>query len=247
MDQYKCIIIDDEPHAIEGLKNYIASVPNLLLVKCYTNPMEALMALSGDNKVDLILLDIDMPQISGIELSRQIREKTNKLVFTTGHTQYGYEAFEVNADAYLLKPYSLSKFAATIAKLFPVHMETRAEIKHGDDFFFVKNKNDHLKIVKIRFGDVIAVESKQNYVLIHTLSKRVLTYISLTEISKIFEKLQNFVQFQRSFVLNKEHIESIDGNTIQMINGVQITVGEYYRKDFTTFLSQKLVKAKRND
>jgi len=247
MNQYKCIVIDDEPHAIEGLKNYIASVPSLLLIKCYTSPLEALMALSGDSKIDLILLDIDMPQISGIELSRQIRQKTNKLVFTTGHTQYGYEAFEVNADAYLLKPYSLSKFAATIAKLFPTQMENNQEINKTDDFFFVKNKNDHLKIVKIRFADVIAIESKQNYVLIHTLAKQILTYMSLTEISKTFEKLQNFVQFQRSFILNKEHIESIDGNTIQMINGVQITVGEYYRKEFTAFLSQKLVKAKRNE
>ncbi|MDP9079336.1 MAG: LytTR family DNA-binding domain-containing protein [Bacteroidota bacterium] len=243
MDQYKCIIIDDEPHAIEGLKNYIAAIPSLKLEHCYTSPVDALMALSGDNKTDLILLDIDMPQISGIELSRQIRQKTNKLVFTTGHTQYGYEAFEVDADAYLLKPYSLSKFASTIAKLFPAQTET----KNADDFFFVKNKNDHLKIVKIRFDEVVAIESKQNYVLIHTLSKQILTYMSLTEISKTFEHLPNFVQYQRSFVLNKEHIESINGNTIQMVNGVQITVGEYYRKDFTAFLSEKLVKAKRSE
>ncbi|MCR8556167.1 LytTR family DNA-binding domain-containing protein [Mucilaginibacter sp. BJC16-A38] len=243
MDQYKCIIIDDEPHAIEGLKNYIAAIPSLKLEHCYTSPVDALMELSGDNKTDLILLDIDMPQISGIELSRQIRQKTNKLVFTTGHTQYGYEAFEVDADAYLLKPYSLSKFASTIAKLFPAQTET----KNAGDFFFVKNKNDHLKIVKIRFDEVVAIESKQNYVLIHTLSKQILTYMSLTEISKTFEQLPNFVQYQRSFVLNKEHIESINGNTIQMVNGVQITVGEYYRKDFTAFLSEKLVKAKRSE
>lgn len=247
MDVYKCIIIDDEPYAIEGLKNYISSVPNLTLIKCYTNPLEALVDISAVDMVDLILVDIDMPQITGIELSREIRQKTNKLIFTTAYKQYGYEAFEVNADAYLLKPYTLSKFVATIAKLFPRYPEPQPEVETDDDFFFVKDKNEKLKIVKIRYEEVVAVESKQNYVLIHTLTKKALTYMSLTEISKIFHKLKNFVQFQRSFILNEDHIEYIDGNTIKMVNGVQITVGEYFRKDFTVFLSKRLIKARRRD
>ena len=94
MVKYKCIIIDDEAHAINGLKNYIEKVPSLPLVKCYNEPLQALMELPGADKVDLILMDIDMPNISGIELSKHVREKTNKLIFTTGHTKYGYEAFE---------------------------------------------------------------------------------------------------------------------------------------------------------
>ena len=245
MNVNKCIIIDDESHAIEGLKKYIDSIPHLALVKCYTNPMEALNDLAHADMVDLILLDIDMPLISGIELSRHIRQKTRKLIFTTAHTKFGYEAFEAEADAYLLKPYTLSKFAATIAKLFPSNFDPKPEPSAGDDFFFVKNKNENLKIVKISYSEVVAVESQQNYVLIHTLTKKVLTYMSLTEIAKILSQFQNFVQFQRSFILCKNHIESIDGNTIRMINGLQITVGEYYRKDFIVFLADKLIKAER--
>ena len=247
MNINKCIIIDDEPYAIEGLKNYIGSIPNLTLFKSYTDPVQALIDLSASDMVDLILLDIDMPKITGIELSKEIRQKTRKLVFTTSYTQYGYQAFEVEADAYLLKPYTLSKFAATIAKLFPKDEKLMLDGNVTDDYFFVKNKDDNLKIVKIRYDDVIAVESKQNYVMIHTLTKKVVTYMSLTEISKIFRPLQKFEQFQRSFIIGKDHIDSIDGNTIKMVNGLQITIGEYYKKDFAIFLTEKLIKARRKD
>lgn len=242
-----CIIIDDEPYAIEGLKAYINSIPNLSVLKTYTDPLEALIDLVNSDMVDLILLDIDMPKITGIELSKEIRQKTRKLVFTTSYTQYGYLAFEAEADAYLLKPYTLTKFASTISKLFPPNEKPIVVEKVIDNYFFVKNKDEHLKIVKIKYDDVIAVESKQNYVMIHTISKKVLTYMSLTEISKIFTRFNNFEQFQRSFIISKEHIDNIDGNTINMVNGIQITVGEYYRKDFTTFLSEKLIKARRKE
>jgi DNA-binding LytR/AlgR family response regulator len=242
-----CIIIDDEAYAIEGLKAYINSIPNLSVLKTYTDPLEALIDLVNSDMVDLILLDIDMPKITGIELSKEIRQKTRKLVFTTSYTQYGYLAFEAEADAYLLKPYTLTKFASTISKLFPPNEKPIVVENVIDNYFFVKNKDEHLKIVKIKYDDVIAVESKQNYVMIHTVSKKVLTYMSLTEISKIFTRFNNFEQFQRSFIISKEHIDNIDGNTINMVNGIQITVGEYYRKDFTTFLSEKLIKARRKE
>jgi DNA-binding LytR/AlgR family response regulator len=245
METYKCIIIDDEPFTIGWLKNYIDSMPNLRLIKYYTDAVEALMEISNGNMVDLILLDIDMPGISGVELSKEIRKKTRKLVFSTAYKQYGYEAYEVDADAYLLKPYTFAKFAGTMSKIFQGDGQIKTTVKELDDFFFVKNKDEHLKIVKIRYDDVVAVESKQNYVLIHTLSKKVLTYMSLTEISKILSQLHNFVQFQRSFIISKIHIDSIDGNTIKMINGLQITVGEYYRKDFAAFLTGRLLKTGR--
>jgi DNA-binding LytR/AlgR family response regulator len=245
MKEYKCIIIDDEEFAVDWLKNYFAAIPSLKLVKCYTDPLKALLEIAQGEAVDLIILDIHMPKITGIDLSKQIRRKTNKLIFSTAYKEYGFEAYEVEADAYLLKPYSISKFAATVAKLFSEVDGQKAGGNTKDDFFFVKNKDENLKIVKINYAEVIAVESKQNYVLIHTLTKKVLTYMSLTEISKILNKFQFFVQFQRSFIIGKMHIESIDGNTIKMVNGLQITVGDYYRKEFSAFLAEKLIKTGR--
>jgi DNA-binding LytR/AlgR family response regulator len=237
---YKCIIIDDEPHAIDGLKRYINSTPELLLIESYTDSLIALKSIKASEPVDLIFLDIDMPKINGIELSKEIKNKTNKLIFTTAHSKYAYEAFEVDADAYLLKPYSLGKFVITIEKLFP---EKNGHINIKDDFFFVKSKGEDLKIVKIKYDDVIAIESKQNYVMIHTMTKGVLTYMSLTEISKLLINIPGFVQLHRSFIVKQDKIDAIDGNLIKMANGIQITVGELFRKDFNNFITKRLIKA----
>src|ERR1700761_7121471 len=245
MVKYKCIIIDDEAHSIEGLKKYIEQIPSLILTKCYTDPLAALLELSASDPVDLILMDISMPNITGIELSQQIREKTNKLVFTTAHTKYGYEAFEVSADAYLLKPYSMLKFASTVARLLPAKTEDIVNTTPTDDYFFAKNKDENHKLVKVRYKDVIAVESQQNYVMIYTVKQKILTYMSLTEIAQILSQFPNFVKYHCSFILNKEHIDSIAGNTVKMINGTQITVGENFRKDFTAYMDKKLLKAGR--
>lgn len=240
---HSCIIIDDDTYAIAGLERYIGLVPSLVLQQAYTDPVKALMELSCAEKTDLILMDIDMPQISGIELSRQLRQKTHKLIFTTAHTQYGYEAFELSADAYLLKPYTLAKFTATIAKLFPAPSNTPPA--PANDYFFVKSKEENHRLVKICFKDVIAVESKQNYVLIHTTGQNIMVYMSLTEVANILGQLSGFVKYHRSFIINRDHISSITGNSLKMTNGLQITVGDNFRKDFLAYLEGKLLKVGR--
>lgn len=239
---YKCIIIDDEQHAIEGLKKYIDSVPELTLIQSYTDPLQALKAITEGEPVDLILLDVDMPKITGIELSKAIRSKTQKLIFTTAHTKYAYDAFEADAEAFLLKPYTLGKFVITINKLFPTKPHADAGMEK-DDFFFVKSKEESPKIIKVKYKDVVAVESKLNYVMIHTPAKNIVTYMSLTEMAKILNNSDDFIQLHRSFIVRKDQMESIDGNTIKMVNGIQITVGDHYRKEFADFINTRLIKA----
>jgi DNA-binding LytR/AlgR family response regulator len=242
MKKYTCIIIDDEQYSIDWLSEYVKSVPILHLTKTYNNPYKALSEILESVPVDLILIDINMPMITGIDLARKIRSKTHKLVFSTAYKRYGYDAFEAEADGYLLKPYTLSKFASTIAKLFPETNES-LEPKY-DDYFFAKNTGDNYKLVKVRYVDIVAVESKQNYVLIHTHQQNILTHISLTETLKDLRKFSVFSQFQRSFIINKNHIDHIYGNTLKMSNGLEITVGEFYRKDFLSYLSNKIIKGK---
>jgi len=243
---FKCIVIDDEMHAIEGLKNYIAAVPELVLIKSYTDPVVALKEISTSDSVDIIFMDVDMPKITGLELAQVIRSKTNTLIFTTAHTKYAYDAFETNADAYLLKPYSLGKFVITINKLLaeklnaPLKEQTKTLIP--DEFFFVKSKNDDFKIVRIYYADIVAVESKLNYIMIHMVGKQVVTKMSLTEFTKILAYRPDFIQLQRSFIVRKDQIETINGNMVKMNNGIQLTVGELYRKDFNDFVTQYLVK-----
>lgn len=245
--RYKCIIIDDEADTIAGLETYINALPELILLKSYTDPLLALKEVSRNEAVDLIFLDVDMPKLTGIELAQVIRSKTSKLVFTTAHDKYAYEAFEANADAYLLKPYTLGKFVITINKLFreqqPIIAQSNATPAVAKNFFFVKSKEDDLRILKIKFADVIAVESKQNYVMIYTQSKNVLTYMSLTEIAKILLAIPGFMQLHRSYIINQDHIENIDGSYVKMLNGTRITVGDLYRKAFNAFVAERLIKA----
>jgi DNA-binding LytR/AlgR family response regulator len=240
---YRCIIIDDEKHSIQGLKKYLEAVPRLELVASFSDALEALAELKKLDPVDLILLDVDMPGISGIELSREIKGKTDKLVFTTGHTKYGYDAFKVGADDYLLKPYTLGEFILCIEKMFGAI--TNKEIGFNQHAFLVKSKEDNNKIVSIKFDSIIAVESKLNYVTIYTTERKVTTYMSLTEMFVILNQSKGFLQFHRSFIIAYNYIEYINGNTIRMANGVEITVRDHYKKGFSEFVSKYLIKPTR--
>lgn len=246
--KYKCIIVDDESYAIEGLERYIATIPSLEVVKTYSDPLIALREIPKLPSVDLIFLDVDMPMINGLELAKEIRNNTDKLIFTTGHTKYAFEAFEIQADAYLLKPYSLGKFVITINKLFPeqeVNENGIFALKEHEvsDYFFVKTKIETTKMVKIRFNDVVFVESKVHNLEISTLNgKYTTTYMSLADISKTLFMHSQFIQPHRSYIVNKDHIESIAGGSIRMINKEEITIGEFYRKNFNEFIQIKVIK-----
>lgn len=238
---YRCVIIDDEPHTIEGLRKYFESIPNITLVAAFSDPYLALIEMEVLKDIDLVLMDIDMPKISGIELSKSIRTKTKKLIFTTGHTKYGYEAFKADADDYLLKPYTLGEFIIAINKVFLTSKEDKI---YDDSAFLVKNKDDGNRIVAIKYREVIAAESQLNYVTIYTKTAKVTTYMSLSEMYKVLNKGTGFLQFHRSFIISYNFIDYIDGNTIKMKNGLLLTVREYYRQRFQEFLNKNLIKSK---
>lgn len=240
---YRCIIIDDEQHAVDALEKYVNKLTNFHLIASFTDPIKVLNSIDSLGQIDLILLDIDMPEINGIELSK-IFSKKIKLIFTTGHSRYGYDAFKVDADDFLLKPYSFSEFLISINKLFPVS-DSRKEHIGSKRSFLVKSKEENPTILNIRFEDIIAVESKMNYVMIHTINRKVTAYMTLSEMAAILSKYPDFQRFQRSFIIAEDYIDSITGNCIKMVTGVQLTVGDYYRKDFSRFLSEKLIKTGR--
>lgn len=237
---FKCIIIDDQVHAAEALGEFVNAVPELKLISIYNDPMIALREIYSSQDVDLILMDIDMPGMSGIELASFVRQRTKKLVFVTAHSSYAYQAFKVNADEFLLKPYSINEFTGIIDKLFG-ETEKSKLTEDLKTFFFVKSKEEQNRIVKIDFKEVIALESKLNYVVIHTFDKKVTTLIPLSEISKFFFTRGGFVKFQRSFIIALDHIKSIDGMAIYMKGNVNLTVGEFYRKDFRAFLEKNII------
>lgn len=242
----KCIAIDDDEYAIKGIEEFLATMPYITLVKSYTDPLLALNEITSGEKTDLIFMDVDMPMISGIELSKSIRHKTDKLIFTTSHSKYAFDAFEVEADAYLLKPYSFAKFASAINKLFPQKPDepSKETADRKEDFFFVKDK-ESFKLIKVRFDEVIAVESIGNYIKIHTTGNKVIAYLSLTEMANILKNNDDFIQVQRSFIISKNHIISIEGNSITLFNNLKITIGIYYKDDLSAFVKSKTLKTGR--
>jgi len=242
---YRCVIIDDDQHAVDALERYVKKLTNFQLIASFTDSLKAFNSIAALGEIDLILMDIDMPEINGLELSKSIRGEKSRLIFTTGYTRYGYEAFKAEADDFLLKPYTFGEFLFSVNKLFPVSEEKRVCGITPAVSFFVKSREENLTILNIRFEDIVAVESKMNYILIHTIQKKVTTYITLSEMADILSKQTGFQRFQRSFIIAERHIESITGNTIKMVTGIQMTVGDYYRKDFSRFVSEKLIKTGR--
>jgi DNA-binding LytR/AlgR family response regulator len=245
-----CIIVDDEQFSVNAMRKYIEMLPKLNIVGIYTDPQMALEKVSSDSKIDLLFMDIDMPLISGLELARALRSKTHKLVFTTAHSKYAFEAYEADGDAYLLKPFTFGKFSTTINRLFPTEVaktsETKLEHHQEDNFFLVKNKEEDLRIVKVLYKDVIAFESAHNYVKIYLVSNKILTaYLSIKDIVEILGSREGFRQFHRAFIISIDKINYIEGNTINMLNNLNFSVGDGYRDNFNAFLSNKLLKTLR--
>lgn len=243
----KCIAIDDDIHAINGIKSYLSRLSSVELVKVYTDPLQALTEITGHGDVDIIFMDIDMPMISGIELSKAIQHKTGKIIFTTSHSKYAYEAFELNASAYLLKPYTFARFAETINRLFPRSPSLPLiSVQQEDDYFFVRNKTEKNTLIKIRYCDIIAIESLQNYVRIYTINESIVTYISLSEIKIILQHYPNFAQAHRSFIIAKNHIEKVEGSALKMINNLTINVGNSYRDEIQEYIKEKTIRTSRS-
>ncbi|MFC4210721.1 LytR/AlgR family response regulator transcription factor [Pedobacter lithocola] len=243
----KCIVIDDEIHAINGIKSYITSLSSLQLVEIYTDPLQALTEIGSGANVDIIFMDVDMPMISGIELSKALRHKTDKLIFTTSHSKYAYEAFEIYANAFLLKPYTLARFVETINRLYPqVKNISNNTIKIEEDYFFIRNKNDNNNLIKVRNENIIAIESLQNYVRIYTVDEIIVSYIGLSEIKEILKENSNFAQAHRSFIISKNHIEKVEGNALKMTNNLIVNLGNNYRDEVQSFIKEKTIKTGRS-
>jgi DNA-binding LytR/AlgR family response regulator len=220
----------------------------LTVAGVFLDPLMAIEQIMVLDNIDILFMDINMPNLSGIELARSLRSRVKKLVFTTSHSIYAYEAFEVQGDAYLLKPYTFGKFAATINHLFPIDkQEDKPDYKAGADFFMVKNTDEHLRIENIAYAEVIAFESLNNYVKIYLTDKRSITaYLTIQDILVLLDSREGFKQFHRSFVIATKYISFIESNTIKMINRLVIPVGDRFKNDFQNYLSEKLATTSRN-
>jgi len=244
----KCIIVDDEQFSVDAILKYINLTPNLDVIGVYTDPVNALQTISAEDDIDLLFMDIDMPWISGLELAKALRAKTQKLVFTTAHSKYAFDAFEVEGDAFLLKPFTFGKFSTTINRLFPEKNTSTPAVntQMENDYFLIKSKEDDLAIVKIKYNEVIAFESQQNYVKIHLANNKTLVaYLTLKDVLQLLKFRPEFKQFHRAFIISTDCISQIKGNTIQMSNDLAFPVGDIYKEQFSNYLEDKLLLTSR--
>jgi DNA-binding LytR/AlgR family response regulator len=208
-----CIIIDDEPLARKGLREYIQDVDFLQLVGEFDNPLKSTEILSNQ-KIDLMFLDIHMPKITGIEFLRSLQHPP-QVILTTAYPQYAVEGFDLNVLDYLVKPISFDRFLKAAMKAKEMIGKSSAGGSSGvssEDYVFIKADN---KLVKIFYHDILFVEALQNYVTIHTAQKKYITYLTFKSMEESLPS-DLFIRVHKSFLVSASKIESIEGNCIRI-------------------------------
>ncbi|RMF29070.1 MAG: DNA-binding response regulator [Bacteroidetes bacterium] len=231
------IIVDDEPLALDVLETYIEQVPELNLVQRCNNALEANEALKK-HEVDLMFLDIQMPQLTGIDFLKTLT-RPPLVIFTTAYPNYAIEGFELDAIDYLLKPISLERFMKAVNKAADqLHLQRREAPAEGEDFIFVKADK---KLVRVKFSDVLYIEGLKDYVIIRMEGgKRVIT---LQTMKSLEEKLPPnlFKRIHRSYIVNIDKIEAVVGNMVEITEKGQkkhLPVGKNYREELLAIVNQ---------
>ncbi|MDQ6472673.1 LytTR family DNA-binding domain-containing protein [Flavobacterium sp. LHD-80] len=231
----KCVIIDDEPLAVELLEDFVKKVDSLELVSTFNNAIDA-VSFINQNNVDLIFLDIQMPHFSGIDFLNTI-EKKPLVIFTTAYSDYAVEGFNLGAVDYLVKPIPFHRFLKSVVRaqqivnpataIQPIS-ENTATPELEQDFMFVRAEYEN---VKMNFSDILFIEGLKDYVKIYTTdNKFTLTLISLIKLENLLSS-KGFSRIHRSYIINIKHVKSIQKNKV-LISDKRIPISESYKSAF---------------
>lgn len=226
--QLTCIIVDDEPPAIRLLQKYIDKVPFLEEQGTYTNPLEALQHIEKGG-IDLVFLDIQMPEITGIQLSKIINRKT-QIIFTTAYPQFALESYDVAAVDYLLKPIEFERFYKAVSKVQQQFATIASPVTATKDNFIFFKTDGKNKFSKVFLEDILYVEGLKNYVSIYLKDERIITYSTLKSLVESLPE-NDFIQVHRSYIIAVRHIDKIDNDAV-WINQKELPIGNTYRKFF---------------
>lgn len=233
----KVILVDDEPLALDVLEAHVSKIPDLEIVAKCNNALEANEAL-GSMDIDLMFLDIQMPQLTGIELLKSLSNPP-MVIFTTAYSDYALEGFELNVVDYLMKPISFDRFFKAVNKAIDRFKSQSSELSfQGEEpFFFVKADK---KLIKVNFDDILYIEGLKDYVIIKQNESRVIT---LQTMKSLQEKLPDsiFKRIHRSYIINVKQIKAIVGNMVEIIEKGQskhIPIGKNYRDELLELVNQ---------
>ena len=243
MKKITCLIADDEPMALSLMESYVLKTPFLELKAKCNSAIKAMEFLETDSDIDLFFLDIQMPDLTGLEFSRLLPAKS-KVVFTTAFDQYAIEGYKVNALDYLLKPFDYNEFLNAAQKArnhFEINSVQNAENqqnKKNSDFIFVKSE---YRQIKINFSEILYIEGLKDYVKIYTSShpRPILTLMSL---KKLEEELpsEQFMRVHRSYIISLEKIEAIERNHVVIKDGF-ITIAPNYKDILMEYIKGKSI------
>lgn len=236
----KCIAVDDEPLALKLVETFIGQTPFLELSCSCDNAVEA-MTLIREQQPDLIFLDINMPNLTGMELARLLQEQPGalpKIIFTTAYNHYAIEGYKVNAVDYLLKPFSYEEFLRASNKVLQLFEETSNQLQTvtaDEEFIFLKVE---YQWVRISLKDILFIESLKDYVKVH-LENSQKPLLSLISLKALEEKLPSskFMRIHRSYIAALDKINTISKNSI-FIGKTEINVGEQYKEAFKTIVDK---------
>jgi len=236
------IIVDDEPLAQDVLETYIEKMPELNLVRKCSNALEANEALKT-NEIDLMFLDIQMPQLTGVDFLKTLKNPP-LVIFTTAYPNYAIEGFELNALDYLLKPISLERFMKAVNKAIDqIELQRTEKSTNGssqakdENYFFVKADK---KLIKVNFKDIIYIEGLKDYVIIRMDTSRVITLQTMKSLeAKLPQHI--FRRIHRSYIVNIDRIQAIVGNMVEVIEKNQakhLPIGKNYRDELLKIINK---------
>ncbi len=228
----KAIAIDDEPPALDVIETFCSKIDFIDLQKTFTKPTEALKYLRKF-PVDLLFLDIQMPSLTGIEFYKAVQQET-KVIFTTAHSQYAVEGFDLQAVDFLLKPYTFERFEQAVKRAQDTIGQTRQSDSGAEQFLFVRAD---YSLVKINIADILYIEGLDDYLKIHIQNQK--TIVTRMTMKAILKRLpeKDFVRIHRSFIVPFKRVESVKNKTI-MTEGKELPIGNSYEEAFFKLFKQ---------
>ncbi len=235
-EKYNVIIVDDEYLAQKLLQDYVSKMDALQLVATCSNAFEAMNALKN-NQVDIMFLDIQMPDLTGLELVKSLEHKPS-IIFTTAYSEYAVDAFNLSVVDYLLKPFDFPRFVQAVNKAIGAELpKTKGDdlphdtISRSNDFITVKAD---YKLYKINYDDLLFIEGQHEYVTFHTTQRRITALFALKDLEEILPK-DKFVRVHKSYIVSFKQIQDLDKSDVT-VAGTKIPVGASYRDELLTRL-----------
>ena len=236
-DQLKCIIVDDENHAIAELQEILTQITFINIIATFLSAREAINFLQTSEKIDIIFSDVHMPFIDGIEAGKLFKMHSNYLVYVTAYRDFAVEAIKLNTDGYLLKPLRYTEVLELVDKIAEDKKICESALLE-DDFLMFKGGQKH-SYFKVMTKEILYIEGMANYVKIHTTKGTNITYALIKDIEERLRTKKIFVRVAKSTIISLLFLEHIDGNIVYLENKDHFPVGIPYQKDFYRTLREK--------